>query len=124
MIAEGTANELKTKAGGDVLEVTVASPRKLTTAAKALSELASGEAQIDRRTNHVTVPVFDGSSALVEAVRRLDKARVKIDDLSLHRPSLDDVFFGLTGRAAEQDTDAEADEPSPDGQRRRGRSRA
>jgi len=124
VIAEGTADELKRKSGGDVLEVTVASPRKLTAAAKALAELASGEPKLDRRTNHVTVPVFDGSNALVEAVRRLDKARVKIDDLSLHRPSLDDVFFGLTGRGAEEDNDARADEPSTNGQRRRGRSRA
>jgi ABC-2 type transport system ATP-binding protein len=105
VIAEGTANELKRKSGGDVLEVTVASARKLNTTAKALSELASGEPQIDRRTNHVTVPVLDGSTALVEAVRHLDRAKVKVDDLSLHRPSLDDVFFALTGRAAEADGD-------------------
>jgi ABC-2 type transport system ATP-binding protein len=103
VIAEGTANDLKKKSGGDVLEVTVSSPRKLTTAVKALSALASGEPQIDRRTNHVCVPVLDGSSALAEAVRHLDRARVKINDLSLHRPSLDDVFFALTGRAAEAD---------------------
>jgi len=106
VIAEGTADDLKRKSGGDVLEVTVASPRKLTTAVKALNALASGEPQIDKRTNHVTVPVLDGSSALIEAVRHLDRARVKIDDLSLHRPSLDDVFFGLTGRAAEVDGEA------------------
>jgi len=48
---------------------------------------------------------------LVEAVRHLDRARVKIDDLILHRPSLDDVFFALTGRKAE-----EAAEGSGDGQ--------
>jgi len=101
LIAEGTANELKRKAGGDVLEVTVASPRKLTAAVKALHDVAAGEPKIDKRTNHVTVPVQDGSSVLVEAVRLLDRARVKIDDLSIHRPSLDDVFFGLTGRTAE-----------------------
>jgi ABC-2 type transport system ATP-binding protein len=106
VIAEGTADELKRKSGGDVLEVTVSSPRKLTTAVKALSALASGDPQIDRRTNHVCVPVLDGASALVEAVRHLDRARVKIDDMSLHRPSLDDVFFGLTGRAAEGDAEA------------------
>ena len=108
VIAEGTADELKRKAGGDVLEITVSSARKLNTAVKALNELASGEAQIDKRTNHVTVPVFDGASALVDAVRRLDSAKVKVDDLSVHRPSLDDVFFGLTGRSAEA-------EPSVDG---------
>jgi len=104
VIAEGTADELKRKSGGDVLEVTVASARKLNTAVKALADVAAGEAHIDKRTNHVTVPVLDGSGVLVEAVRLLDKARVKIDDLSIRRPSLDDVFFALTGRAAEDES--------------------
>src|SRR5437763_12274263 len=43
VIAEGTADELKKKSGGDVLEVTVASPRKLTTAVKALREVGCDE---------------------------------------------------------------------------------
>ncbi len=115
VIAEGTADELKRKSGGDVLEVTVSSPRKLTAAVKALSALASGEPQIDRRTNHVCVPVLDGSSALVEAVRHLDRARVKINDMSLHRPSLDDVFFALTGRTAEQDGEVRDGQPQTEG---------
>jgi ABC-2 type transport system ATP-binding protein len=102
VIAIGTADELKKKAGGDVLEFTVASPRKLTTAVNALRDVAAGDPNVDRRTNHVAVPVRDGSAVLVEAVRRLDRARVKISDLSLRRPSLDDVFFALTGRAAEE----------------------
>jgi len=104
VIAEGTADELKRKSGGDVLEVSVASARKLTSAVNALADLTAGEPHIDKRNNHVTVPVRDGSSVLVDAVRLLDKARVKIDDLSLRRPSLDDVFFALTGRGAEDQT--------------------
>src|SRR4029077_8052928 len=114
VIAEGTADELKRKSGGDVLEVTISSPRKLTTAVKALSALASGEVEVDHRTNHVCFPVLDGSSALVEAVRHLDRARVKIDDMSLHRPSLDDVFFALTGRTAEANGEAGDGKASPE----------
>src|SRR5947209_177707 len=112
VIAEGTADELKRKSGGDVLEVTVASPRKLNSAVKALADVAAGEVHIDKRTNHVTVPVLDGAAVLVEAVRLLDKARVKIDDLSIRRPSLDDVFFALTGRGAEDEI-AEGNDESP-----------
>jgi ABC-2 type transport system ATP-binding protein len=105
VIATGTADELKRRAGGDVLELTVTSERKLTTAVKALRELDGGEPHADRRTRRVTVPVKEGASVLTEAVRLLDKARVRIEDLSLHRPSLDDVFLGLTGRAAEDGDD-------------------
>jgi|SRR5438270_2592414 len=124
VIAEGTANELKKKSGGDVLEVTVSSARKLTSAAKALADVASGEPKIDRRTNHVAVPVQDGAAVLVDAVRLLDRARVKIDDLSLRRPSLDDVFFGLTGRGAEDAAAGGNGQAGGDGQRRGGRAGA
>jgi ABC-2 type transport system ATP-binding protein len=136
VIAEGTADELKRKAGGDVLELTVASPRKVTAALKALQEVGCGEPTANRRTGHITVPVLDGPSVLVDAVRALDKARVRIGDLSLHRPSLDDVFFALTGRPAEADGNgqtagSDGQAPSGDGDgsdgagaRRRTRSRA
>jgi ABC-2 type transport system ATP-binding protein len=68
-----------------------------------LKEVGCGEPTADRRTSHITVPVQDGANVLVDAVRALDKARVRIGDLSLHRPSLDDVFFALTGKPAEAD---------------------
>jgi len=43
--------------------------------------------------------------AVAEAVRRLDEAGVGIDDIALQRPTLDDVFLGLTGRATEAEED-------------------
>ena len=44
---------------------------------------------------------------IAEAVRRLDDAGVGIDDIALHRPTLDDVFISLTGHAAEEEPRAE-----------------
>jgi ABC-2 type transport system ATP-binding protein len=121
VIATGTASELKSKAGGDVLELTVASPRKVTTAVRALGDIECGEPHVDKKTGRISVPVKNGSSAVVDAVRSLDKARVKVSDLSLHRPSLDDVFFALTGRAAESDGEgAEVDGEQPPARRREG----
>jgi ABC-2 type transport system ATP-binding protein len=119
VIAEGTADELKRRAGGDVLELTVATPRRVTTALKALSDLEGGEAQIDKKRGRISMPVKNGSSAVIDAVRNLDKARVKVSDLSLHRPSLDDVFIALTGRAAE----AVAEDAEPNGEQPRKKSR-
>ena len=51
----------------------------------------------------VTVSVPGGrKGTIVEAVRRLDEAGIEVDDLGLRRPTLDDVFLTLTGRAAEE----------------------
>jgi ABC-2 type transport system ATP-binding protein len=54
-----------------------------------------------------------------EAVRRLDGSSVRIEDIALHKPSLDDVFLSLTGHAAE-----EGGEQMPPTRRRRKRAEA
>jgi ABC-2 type transport system ATP-binding protein len=104
VIAKGTSDELKTRVGGDVLEFRVANRDDAARLADALAGVGSGEAQVDSGTGRATLPVGgDGTKALVEAVRRLDAANIEINDLGLHRPSLDDVFLALTGREASAD---------------------
>ena len=44
---------------------------------------------------------------LLETVRRLDDAEIAIEDIALHRPTLDDVFLSLTGHAAEMELQEE-----------------
>jgi hypothetical protein len=56
----------------------------------------------------VSAAVTQHSGVIAEAVRRLDQAGVGIDDISLQRPTLDDVFFALTGHAPEEENGAEA----------------
>ena len=122
VIAEGTADELKSRVGGDVLEVTVEPPAEAVAAAGALASVARGEAQVNADTGQVAVPVHAGASPLPEAVRLLDGAGLSIVDLSLRRPTLDDVFLALTGHAAEEPQAAEEDdvvEPPAPARRRR-----
>ena len=66
------------------------------------AQLTVGEPRADRQAGLITVPVQGDTSVLVDAVRLLDTAQVSITDLSLHRPSLDDVFLAITGRGAEE----------------------
>jgi len=102
VIANGTADELKTQVGGEKLEVTVAANQ--TAATKAALELVAGHtANVDEQFNRVSVAVTGGSSALTEAVRALDSRSINIIDLALKRPSLDDVFLALTGHIAEEE---------------------
>jgi ABC-2 type transport system ATP-binding protein len=102
VIAAGTAEALKDRVGGDVLEFTVADPAQLAGAITAVAGLSDTGPQAERETGRVSVPVgARGSQALVEAVRRLDGAGVTPGGMALRRPSLDDVFLMLTGHAAE-----------------------
>jgi ABC-2 type transport system ATP-binding protein len=104
VIAEGTADELKSRVGGDVLEFRIPDLDRVSTAAGVVTGLGRGGAQVDNQTGQVVIPVGgDGSDVLIETVRRLDAAAVPIADLSLRRPTLDDVFLALTGRTAEDE---------------------
>jgi hypothetical protein len=51
----------------------------------------------------VTLPATDGSGTLVAALRQLDHADIAVEDVSVRRPSLDEVFLALTGRPAGAD---------------------
>ncbi|HAM22870.1 MAG TPA: daunorubicin/doxorubicin resistance ABC transporter ATP-binding protein DrrA, partial [Actinobacteria bacterium] len=78
----------------------------LPAAAQALAALSESEPTIDEVDRRVTVPVSGGSTVLVDVVRGLDSAGVALEDLSLRRPTLDDVFLSLTGRTAEDEEDS------------------
>jgi ABC-2 type transport system ATP-binding protein len=109
VIAHGTSDELKTQVGGDRLEIVVQAGSELSAAVDALRAVSDGTPTVDADTRTLLAPVSGGSTVLVDAVRALDAAGVKIDDLALRRPTLDDVFLTLTGHAAE---DAPAPAPT------------
>jgi len=117
VIAEGNADELKAKVGGDQLEVRVADLGQAPAAADAVAALGSGAPKVAAGSGVLTLPIGGGTSVLPEVVRRLDAEGIAISDLALRRPTLDDVFLALTGRAAEEAT--ADDEPPPPGRGRR-----
>jgi ABC-2 type transport system ATP-binding protein len=103
VIAQGTARELKSQVGGDVLELHVSDTSQVSQAVEILKDLGKDQAQTEADSGRITLPVTGGTAVLAEAVRRLDAANIGIQDLALHRPTLDDVFLSLTGHAAEEE---------------------
>lgn len=107
VIAEGTADELKTQVGGERLEVRTSPETDLAAAERELRRIASangheaGEVQVDPDRHQLTMPFAGGAKALPQAVRELDAAGIELVDLSLRRPTLDDVFLTMTGHSAE-----------------------
>jgi ABC-2 type transport system ATP-binding protein len=100
VIAEGTSAQLKTKVGSERVHFTVAPESDLGAARDVLGRLADGPPQVDAAGRTVEAPVPGGARRMPEIVRELDDAGVLLDDLGIRRPSLDDVFLTLTGRAA------------------------
>ena len=101
IVAQGTANELKDQVGGDVLELHVSNHKLATEAVDLITPFGSEAPRINENTSVITMPVNGGASVLVDVIRELDASDIKINDIILRRPSLDDVFMKLTGHSAE-----------------------
>jgi ABC-2 type transport system ATP-binding protein len=98
LIAEGTSDELKTRLGGDVVEFSLSNTSESDAALQAVAGLGTQKPALDDDGVTITVPVKNGSQALLAVVEKLNKAHIAPASLSLHRPSLDDVFLALTGK--------------------------
>lgn len=103
VIAHGTSDSLKDDVGGDRLEVVVPGAEHMAAARQELAAVSTGEVLIDEVEHRLSAPVTGGSTALIDAVRRLDAVGVPIVDIVLRRPTLDDVFLSLTGHVAEEE---------------------
>ncbi|MEV4637705.1 ATP-binding cassette domain-containing protein [Actinoplanes sp. NPDC049548] len=108
VIAQGTADELKSQVGGEVIEMVIADPARVRDAADILDQVCRAHVSVDDHTRKLSAPA-DGSRpaamVLVEALRRLDENSITVMDVGVRRPTLDDVFLKLTGHAAAQDAD-------------------
>ncbi|TCN51233.1 ABC-2 type transport system ATP-binding protein [Rhodococcus sp. SMB37] len=100
IIARGTADELKSLVGGERIELLVPDPGQVETARSALAELAAGDIRIE--SGRVIVPATGGTELLVAALGRVAEVGVRVTDVTLRRPTLDDVFLTLTGHEAEE----------------------
>jgi ABC-2 type transport system ATP-binding protein len=105
-IAEGTADELKRRVGGEHLDVHVQRQDQLPIAESVLRSVASGPMRLMQEEAKASVPVANGVEALRTVLRDLEDKGVEIVDIGLRRPTLDDVFMELTGHGA-SDEDAQ-----------------
>lgn len=98
VIATGTPEELKNRAGHQVLQVRPVRIEQVAAAAATVEAVTGGPAR--SADDSVRASVTD-PGMLPEVVRRLDTAGIAVAELSLRKPSLDEVFLAITGRAAE-----------------------
>ena len=94
IVAQGTADELKRQTGSSYCEMTPLDPDDLPRIAAALSDF--DEVEVDTDATTVSVPAPKGVATLSEVFRRMDEIGVELIDISLRRPSLDEVFLHLT----------------------------
>ena len=120
VIASGTAAELKAATGASHYRVTPNVAEELEPLLACLGDLGATHASTqsdDATVNEadsisVSVPAPEGADTLVEIVRRTTLAGIRLSDITLRRPSLDEVFLALTGPDATSDNDLHEEHPS------------
>ncbi len=100
VIAEGTADQLKAKVGADRLEITISQKSNFE---QAREIIAKDKPQVDVQRRTLSVATKGGVRKLKEILQRLEDGDIEVESVSLHRPTLDDVFMTLTGHVATQD---------------------
>ncbi|MBV8931658.1 MAG: ATP-binding cassette domain-containing protein [Kutzneria sp.] len=96
VVGNGTPDQLKTKIGGDRIDLVLHDADDLAAAAATVSRVTGADTDIDRDDRRLSAPVRNRVAALVEASRALDDAGIAVEDIVLRRPTLDEVFLTLT----------------------------
>jgi ABC-2 type transport system ATP-binding protein len=104
VIAEGTADELKAKVGKERLELILSSDADFAAAGKLLGK---DELHEDASRRSISIAIDGGATHVKDVLVQLEQAKIKVEGLSLHKPTLDDVFLTLTGRQAEAASEEE-----------------
>ena len=112
VIAGGTPAELKAEIGGARLEVTLSEANPA--ASGALEPFVAGAVHLSQDGRRLRAPVRSGGGLASTVVRALDAAGITVDDVEVRQPSLDDVFFALTGRPAEMPAEVTRDRDETD----------
>ncbi|MDQ4068330.1 MAG: ATP-binding cassette domain-containing protein [Actinomycetota bacterium] len=105
VIARGNARTLKREVGGDQIRLVVVDAGQLGEAARIVAMTTGSRPSVDEASRSVTAPTNDGVQGLVAVAKRLADARIAVDDLGLHQPTLDEVFLTLTGSPAHDDSE-------------------
>jgi ABC-2 type transport system ATP-binding protein len=100
VIAEGTSHELKSSIGGSALRFQLADPERRAEAQTLVSKLLGDGILPNTDPGAISVKVPDAGAA-AEVLNALARAKIELTTFSLGTPSLDDVFFALTGRPPE-----------------------
>jgi daunorubicin resistance ABC transporter ATP-binding subunit len=105
VIAEGTPDQLKASVGGEHLDIALAAGADVEAAIVAVKPFATGGIQPDEDGRRLSVPVAAAEGLTTQVVRALDQAEVPVNDVTMQRASLDDVFLALTGHKTSDESE-------------------
>jgi ABC-2 type transport system ATP-binding protein len=121
VVAEGTSDDLKALVGTSALQLTLAETADAATASDIVAKVTGGAPTLSPESRRVNAPLTD-TAVVTDVLVALREAGIEVTEMSLSKPSLDEVFLTITGHsadynaadynAAESTTDTELEEVS------------
>ncbi|MFQ6326384.1 ATP-binding cassette domain-containing protein [Nocardia sp. CWNU-33] len=106
VIADGTADELKASVGGSSLHLTLVDRAQLEEARRIVGDFLGAEALITPEAGRLTAPLED-AGLTADLLIRLREWDIAVDEITVSKPTLDEVFLTITGHPADDDNDSE-----------------
>jgi ABC-2 type transport system ATP-binding protein len=121
IVAADTADNLKDEVAGDLVDLELTDPARVSAAAEKLGSIGDGRGEVEVDGRHVRGRVPRAGRSVPGLLRDLDRSGVDLESIEVHRPTLDDVFLSLTGRSlrdaeAEKQAAADGGPGSPSGE--------
>ncbi|MFI9401658.1 ATP-binding cassette domain-containing protein [Nocardia sp. NPDC052316] len=108
VIADGTADELKASVGGSSLHLTLVDRDHLDAARRIVSEFLGVDTVVTPEAGRLTAPLRD-AGVTADLLIRLREREIGVDEITVSKPSLDEVFLTITGHpAADNDSERSA----------------
>ena len=101
VIASGTPNELKSRSGRDVIEIHPARQEDLAAVAAIVQSVIDHDVHVEQESLEVTAAI-DDAAQFAAIVRAVTDSGIDLDDIAKRRPTLDEVFLGMTGQPASE----------------------
>jgi len=97
VIAEGTSEQLKRRSGGQRLDIITTRPSQLATATAILARVTGAQPTVQPGASRASVPIDPDARTIAAAATELAAAGIDLSGFAVRQPTLDEVFFNLTG---------------------------
>jgi ABC-2 type transport system ATP-binding protein len=103
VVAEGTADELKASVGESSLQLRLADSSEIEDARRAIRDVLGVEAVVSPEAGRITAPMADPDK-VTDLFITFREAGIRLTEMSVQKPTLDEVFLTLTGHSVETDS--------------------
>ncbi|MGE7923864.1 ATP-binding cassette domain-containing protein [Viridibacillus arvi] len=109
VVAEGTVNELKASVGTSSLHLSIQNPRDIQDARQTIEQVLKVQTSISSEVGKITAPMADADK-VTDLLIALRQKGIRLDEMSVQKPTLDEVFLTITGHGAEDEASKSSNE--------------